>query len=183
MRRQQHRHPAGRTGAQLVAQQVAGFGRPVGQRGRGQLDAFAGGVVVVGDARADRVGAQHGVQNRCAEVHRISRSVDAFRVVCACGQNRRRRGSLGVRVRGGRQLGAAVAEARARSGVVVAQHHADGARRHRCIGDDGQPAEFLGDGFGAHVIGLGGLHLAAGHVRGIIVADLAGTESLGGQHF
>src|SRR5580693_5702556 len=73
-------------------------------------------------------------------------------------------------------------EARARSGVIVAQYHPDRALRYRCAGDDGQPTEFFGDGFGAHVIGIGGLHLAPGHVRGVVVADLARAESLGGQH-
>ena len=75
--------------AQFVAQQVAGLGGPVRQRRGGQLDALAGGVVVVGDPRARRVGAMSGSSMRRADE---VTSVDALRVVGAGGDDRRRPG-------------------------------------------------------------------------------------------
>ena len=51
-------------GAKLVAQQIGGLGRPVGQcRGR-QFDALTGRIVVVGDAGTGGVVAQQRIQNR-----------------------------------------------------------------------------------------------------------------------
>jgi hypothetical protein len=76
----------------------------------------------------------------------------------------------------------AVAEARTRAGVVVAQHHPDRALRYGRIGDDGQTTQLFGDRLRTDVVGLEGLHLAAGHVRGLVVADGARVEPLQGQN-
>ena len=100
MSRKQNRDPAGRAGAELVAQQVAGLGGPVGQGYRGQFDALAGGVVVVGDARADRVGAQHRVQNRPAERGQLMHSGLSEPAV-RTGDGRGRVGRTGLDARAG----------------------------------------------------------------------------------
>ncbi|SLD38971.1 Uncharacterised protein [Mycobacteroides abscessus subsp. massiliense] len=64
MRWQTHRHrgPGART--ELVAQHIGGLGGPVGQRHRREFDAFADGVVVVGDPWG---GIVHLAQQECGQ--------------------------------------------------------------------------------------------------------------------
>jgi hypothetical protein len=77
VRGQQHRHPGARAGAEFVAQQVSGLGRPVRQRHGGQFDAFTIGIVVIGDAGAFGVGREQRGQKRVGQVgHQLTRAIN-----------------------------------------------------------------------------------------------------------
>ncbi|MDA4104074.1 30S ribosomal protein S13 [Mycolicibacterium monacense DSM 44395] len=84
VRGKQDRHPARRARPEFVAKQVAGLGRPVRQRHVGHFDAFAGRVVVVGDARPGGVGIQQRAQ-QCRGDSQFTHSGSSEPAVMICG--------------------------------------------------------------------------------------------------